>query len=152
MSRIEVPLLDKIIRATGDIVLRAEVDLLVRTNTQNWEPVAFRVDSGTEMTSMAVRRAQMLDVPFPRRAVHGVRFGQAGHEVRSGVLRVQVVGMDSTEYIIPCYFLGDPAASPATMPISLLGLTGVVDKLRLTFDGKPGRAGAPHGILVVERQ
>jgi hypothetical protein len=64
--------------------------------------------------------------------------------------------MDATEYVIPCYFLGDPRnpvspAPAATASRNLLGLTGVVDKLRLSFDGKAGSAAAPHGKQVVEK-
>lgn len=52
-SRLEVPLLSKKIWATGDLVLRAELDLLIRNENGVWRPETFRVDSATEMTSMA---------------------------------------------------------------------------------------------------
>jgi hypothetical protein len=157
VSRLEVPLLGKTVRATGDILLRAELDLRIKTNTQSWEQVVFLVDSGTEMTSMPAAQARLLDIPLPVRPVVGLRYAQTGLDVRAGVIRVQVVGMDATEYVIPCYFLGDPSnpVSPtpaATALRNLLGLTGVVDKLRLSFDGKAVSAAAPHGKLVVEKQ
>ena len=53
MSRLELPLLSKKVWATGDLVLRAELDLLIRDDNGVWRPETFRVDSGTEMTSMA---------------------------------------------------------------------------------------------------
>ncbi len=64
--------------------------------------------------------------------------------------------MDPVEHVIPCHFLGDPDAPPlgtvaATFPRSLLGLTGVVDKLRIVTDGTPVPPHAPHGNLIVER-
>jgi hypothetical protein len=101
MSRLVVPLLSKKVWATGDLVLRAELDLLIRDENGIWRPETFRVDSGTEMTSMAAARARALDLPIPRKPVlldvSGVR-----REVRSGIIRVQVVGMDGTEHFFPC--------------------------------------------------
>ena len=58
--------------------------------------------------------------------------------------------MDPTEYVFPCYFVGDPNV-PVTDPKYLLGLTGVIDQIRLTFDG-PSPPLAPHGILIVEKR
>ena len=59
--------------------------------------------------------------------------------------------MDPTEYVFPCYFLGDPDTPPPATAKSLLGLTGVIDQIRLTFDGV-SLPGAPHGILIVEKR
>jgi hypothetical protein len=157
VPHLEIPLLGKTLRTTGDILLRAELDLLIKTNAQTWEQVVFLVDSGTEMTTMPVAQAQLLDIPLPVNAVPGLKHTQTGQEIRAGVLRVQVVGMEGTEYVFPCYFLGDPkrparAAQAVTAPRNLLGLTGVVDKLRISFDGRPAGSAAPHGNLVVETQ
>ena len=152
--RLEVPLLGKTVRATGDILLRAELDLLIQTTARTWEQVVFLVDSGSEMTTMPAAQARLLDIPLPVNPVPGLLHAQTGLEVRAGVIRVQVVGMDGTEYVFPCYFLGDPnkqAARPATASRNLVGLTGVVDKVRLSFDGKAAPA-APYGNLVVEKQ
>jgi hypothetical protein len=82
--------------------------------------------------------------------ISGVR-----REVRAGLLRVQITGMNATEYVFPCYFVGDPDApidpnQPPRLPRSLLGLTGVVDKIRFIFDGTAA-VGFPHGMLVVEK-
>jgi hypothetical protein len=152
--RLEIPLLGKTVRTTGDILLRAELDLLIQTTARTWEQVIFLVDSGTEMTTMPAAQARLLDIPLPVNPVPGLLHAQTGLEVRAGVIRVQVVGMDGTEYVFPCYFLGDPnkqAARPATASRNLVGLTGVVDKVRLSFDGKATPA-APYGNLVVEKQ
>jgi hypothetical protein len=154
-SRLEVPLLGRTLRATGDILLRAELDLLIKTSAQTWEQVVFLVDSGTEMTTMPAAQAQLLDIPLPVNPVPGLTHAQTGLEIRAGVLRVQVPGLDGTEYAFPCYFLGDPnkhAAPGATAPRNLLGLSGVVDQVRLSFDGKSAVAAAPYGNLVVEKQ
>ena len=110
MSRLELPLLSKKVWATGDLVLRAELDLLIRDDNGVWRPETFRVDSGTEMTSMAATRARALDLPMPRNpivlAVNGIR-----RTVRPGLIRARVVGMDDTEYTLPCFFLGNPDAT-----------------------------------------
>ena len=98
MSRLELPVLTKKLWATGDLVLRANLDLLIRDVNSVWKPETFRVDSGTEMTSMGAARAKALDLPTARDAI----------------------------------------------------LTGVVDKLRIVFDGKR-TASFPHGVLVVEK-
>ncbi len=63
--------------------------------------------------------------------------------------------MDATEYVFPCFFLGDPntplhAYTRQTLPRNLLGLSGVVDKLRITYDGTPAPRAA-YGNLIVEK-
>jgi hypothetical protein len=154
MTRLEVPLLDKKIWTTGDILLRAELDLLIRDNHGVLRPETFRVDSGTEMTSMAAARAKALDLPMPQNAIF-LDIGGTRREVGPGLLRAQVDGMDGTEHVFPCYFLGDPDAAPdpnqpPVLARNLLGLTGVVDKLRISFDGTRSPH-ARHGIMVVEK-
>jgi hypothetical protein len=67
MARLEIPLLSKKVWATGDLVLRAKLDVLVRDENGVWRPETFRVDFGTEMTSMAAVRARALDPPNRRR-------------------------------------------------------------------------------------
>ena len=40
---------------------------------------------------------------------------------------------------------------PVANSTNLLGLTGVIDQIRITFDG-PTSLQAPHGVLVVEKR
>jgi len=155
MSRLERPLLAKTIALTGDIALRAELTLRIKTNAQSWEPVIFLVDPGTEMTTLPAARAKQLAISFPQKPVP--RLGITGKtiEVRAGLIRARVDGMDPTEYVFPCYFIGDPDAPfdpnrPPKFPRSLLGLSGVVDKIRFLFDGTR-TATAPQGLMVVEK-
>ncbi len=61
--------------------------------------VRFRVDSGTEMTTMLVEDAKDLDLPIPKRPVRGLTLH--GLEVRSGLLGARIVGMDAAEYVFP---------------------------------------------------
>jgi hypothetical protein len=85
---------------------------------------------------------------MPRQPVAGLHI--RGLEVRSGLLRARIPGMDATEYVFPYYFLGDPNTSVAPSR-KLLGLTGVINQIRLTFDGTTSLV-APHGVLLVERK
>jgi hypothetical protein len=154
MPRLEIPLLSKKVWATGEVLIRAEIELLIRDGGGVLRPETFRVDSGTEMTSMAAARARVLNLPMPQHHVV-LEINGFKHEVRAGLIRAQVAGIDGAELVFPCYFLGSPnsALGPSPLPIfarNLLGLTGVVDKLRIHFDGTPSPS-ARHGYLVVEK-
>ena len=101
MSRLERPLLAKAIPLTGDIALRAEVTLRIKTNSQSWEPVNFLVDPGTEMTTLPAARAKQLGIPFPQKPVPRLGITGKSAEVRAGLIRARVDGMDPTEYVFP---------------------------------------------------
>ncbi len=154
MSRLEVPLRDRKLWATGDVLLRAELDLLLKDNAGQWKADTFLVDSGTEMTTMPAWLAKKMDLPMPRKAATGAIHKQTGLEIRAGLLRARIIGLDGTEFTFPCFFLGDPGAPPsgsqaATPPRKLLGLSGVVDKMRILFDGTPTPS-ARYGNLILE--
>ena len=160
MSRLEKPLDHTILYATGDLLLRAEVDIHLKDNAGNWQQQTFRVDSGSDISAMPAWRAKALGLPIPQAGTLlpvNTAYGQVTMMVRSGLLRMKVEGMDQTEYVIPCHFRGDPDTSPdpsvsaAMLPRNLLGLSGVVDKLRITTDGKPVSAAAPYGLLIIEK-
>jgi hypothetical protein len=108
MSRLEVPLLDRKLWATGDVLVRAELNLFLKDSQGNWQQETFRVDSGSEMSTMPAYRARQLGLPIPQKAAPGATHTQTGLAIRSGYLRVKVVGMDPNEYAVPCFFLGDP--------------------------------------------
>jgi endonuclease YncB( thermonuclease family) len=142
MARLEIPLRYRILYASGDVLLRAEI-AQIKSRRGMWHQELFRVDPGSEMTTMFAALAKKLHVPMPQHAVANAVHGQTGLESRSGVLRVRIVGMDATEYALPCFFLGDPdAAVPSgqspTTARKLLGISGVVNHLRICFDGAPG--------------
>jgi hypothetical protein len=143
MSRLEVPLQHRTLRATGDTVLWADLVLSIKTNRSTWEELAFRVDSGTEMTTMPAFEATKLDLPIPKNPVSRLLLN--GQEVRSGFVRVRIVGMVPTEFV----FLGDPNVQPPTQARNLLGLTGVISQIRLTFDGR-STVHSARGLLIVE--
>jgi hypothetical protein len=52
---------------------------------------------------------------------------------------------------LPCYFLGDPNLAPHSPARNLLGLTGVINQIRLFFDGTTSEQ-APWGMLVEEKR
>jgi hypothetical protein len=160
VSRLEKPLGHDILWATGDLLLRAELDLHLRDATGNWHQQPFRYDSGADITAMPAWRAKALGLPMPLAGILlpvNTAVGQVTMMVRSGLLRIRVEGMDQTEYLIPCHFRGDPDTPPdpsissALLPRNLLGLSGVVDKLRITTDGKPVSPAAPYGLLIMEK-
>src|ERR1700679_1005980 len=114
MSRLEVPLGYRKLRATGDTVLWADLVLSLKTKGGAGEEIPFRVDSATEMTTMLAVDAGKLDLPIPKTPVSGLAL--YGQEVRPGLLRARIVGMDPTEFVFPCYFIGDPNALPPAQP------------------------------------
>ena len=154
MSRLEVPLRDRKLQATGDILLRAEMDLLLKDNSGRWKADTFLVNSGTEMTTMPAWPAKQRDLPMPRKAVTRAIHRQTGLEIRAGLLRAKIVGLNGGEFTFPCFFLGDPDVPPSVTqatipPRKLLGLSVVVDKVRFLFDGTPTTS-ALYGNLILE--
>jgi hypothetical protein len=154
MSRVELPLRDRELWATGDVLLWAEVRLFLKDNAGGWRPTNFLVDSGSEMTTMPAWFAKQRDLPMPRKAAAGAVHRQTGLEIRAGLLRTRIAGLDGTDFTFPCFFLGDPDIAPAgskggNVPRNLLGLSGVVDKLRIIFDGSLTPS-AVYGKLILE--
>jgi hypothetical protein len=149
MSRLERPLVGRTLRTTGNVVLRAPLILELKTNAGTWYDATFLVDTGTEMTTVPAFDAEVWDIPIPLRPVPSLNLN--GHEVRAGLLRARIVGMDPTEYVFPCYFLGDPNRPPPAPSKNLLGLSGVINQLRLSFDGTSS-LGAPWGVFVIEQK
>ncbi len=156
MSRLLHPLDYLILWSTGDLIVRAELDLLLKDSLGNWHARTFRVDSASDMTTMPAHDAARIGLSVPSNLAP-LKHEQTDLEVRSGYLKCQVVGMDQTEYVFPCFFLGDPGLPPdpktpaGKLPRYLFGLSGVIDQIRISLDGEPG-PGAPHGHLIVEKK
>ena len=154
MSRLEIPISGQNLFSTGDVKLLIEMSLALKDHTGRWHRRTFRVDTGTEVTTFPAFDARRLGLPMPAQANRGAIHAQTGLEVRSGVLRFRIEGMDPTEYVIACVFLGDPAAPPGLSPPAararpLLQPSQLLDQLRFTLDKNP-LAGLPYGELVVE--
>jgi hypothetical protein len=65
MSRLEQPLNYQILWGTGDLILRAELDLLLKDVNGNWYAKSFRVDTASDMTAMPAYYAHRLGLPIP---------------------------------------------------------------------------------------
>jgi hypothetical protein len=83
MSRLETPLRHLILWSTGDLVLRADLDLLLKDHLGHWHPKTFRMDSASDMTTLAAYDAQQMGLPLPQRP-SPLTHAQTGLEVRSG--------------------------------------------------------------------
>jgi hypothetical protein len=156
VSRLEIPVIGKTLWNTGDIKLRVELTLLLKGNFGAWQPRRFLIDTGTEITTMPARTAKRLGLAMPQTAARGVVFRQTGLEIRSGFLRFRFPGMDQTEYVVPCFFLGNPDTPPlpgpaAMMPRKLLQPLALLGQLRFTFD-RDTRVNAPYGTLIIEKK
>ncbi len=155
MSRLAIPIRGKILWSTGDLRLWADVDLLLKDNLGNWIPNRFRVDTSTDVSTFPAFRAKRFGLPMPQHASTGATHIQTGREIRSGVLRFRIHGMDATEYAVSCLFLGDPstpaAGAPATLPRELLQPLALLDRLRFAFD-KNATVGAPYGEMTIEKK
>jgi hypothetical protein len=85
MIRLEQPLIHNILWSTGDLILRAELDLLIKNNQNNWHSMSFRVDSASDMTTMSAYDASVLGLPIPAASVASLKHEQTGLEIRSGL-------------------------------------------------------------------
>lgn len=155
MSRVAIPVEARFLFATGDLLLRAEVDLILKTGSGARVRERSLVDTGSEMTTFPAALAKTLDLPMPAKAVAGAIHAQTGSEIRSGVLRFRGEGMDQTEYVAACLFLGDPDAPSVTpaanRPRKLLPPLGLIRRLRFTFEDNRA-IGIPYGETVIEKK
>lgn len=156
MSRLEIPITGQKLWATGDIKFRADISLLLKDLSGIWWPCFFQLDSGSEITTFSAYEAKRRGLPLPLNATPGVVHVQTGLEVRSGYLRFQIIGLDSTEYVVSCLFLGDPDVSPvslqaANFPQNLLQPFALLDFLRFTIDRDPA-TGTLYGEILVEKK
>ena len=78
MSRLEVPVRDRTLYATGDILLRVELDLDIKTSSGAWKPETVLVDSGTEITTFPAWLAKREGLPMPQNPTRHVLHGQTG--------------------------------------------------------------------------
>jgi hypothetical protein len=155
MSRLIVPVLAKPLWATADVRLWITLVLSVRDGAGNYVNQEFRVDSATDITTFPAHEARRLGLVVPAMPA-AVHHPQTGLEVRAGMLRFRVDGMDQTEYAVSCLLLGDPNAGspPGTpaglLPRKLLQPLALLEKLRFTME-KDLTGQNQYGQLVVEK-
>jgi len=154
MSRLQIPIIGKVLWATGDVKLWVNVELLLKDRSGGWWPETFRMDTATDITTFPAYEAKRLDLALPAQVTPSTAHAQTGLEIRSGILLFQNVGMDQTEYAVPGIFLGDPDAPLAgpsvAQPRKLLQPLALLGPLRFTLDKDP--TGSLYGELVVEKQ
>jgi hypothetical protein len=155
LTHLEVPVRAKVLWTTGDVKLWADLDLRLRDAAVGWQDMTSRVDTATELSTMSAYTGKQLGLPMPRHAASGIAHSQTGLEVRSGYLRFQIAGMDTTEYLTSCLFLGDPDTPPtgrrARLPYNLLQPLALLHVLRFTLDSDPTGT-AMFGLLVVDKK
>jgi hypothetical protein len=155
MSRLQIPITGQMLWHTGDVRRWVEMRVALRDGAGNWRQRMFRIDSASDITTMAAHEAAKLGLPMPVRASAGAKHTQTSLEIRSGYLRFRIIGMDLTEYVTPCLFLGDPNTPPvgpaATLPSKLLQPLALLDQLRFEMKHDPSD-GTPHGMLIVEKK
>lgn len=156
MSRLEVPIQGATLWGTGDVILWVELDLLLKDGAGGFLHRSFLVDTGTQMTTFPAYEAKRAGLPIPANA-SPITHEQTGLEVRSGFLRFRVAGMDATEYVGSCLFLGDPDTPldpniVATLPRKLLQPLRLLDQLHFEFDKDAKSIGTPHGVMIVEKK
>jgi hypothetical protein len=154
MSRLEVPIRGQTLWMTGDVILWAQLDLLLKDGAGAFLGYTFLVDTGTQITTFPAFEAKQAGLPIPAN-VSPLRHRQTGLEVRSGLLRFRVAGMDATEYVGPCLFLGDPnipLRTVTTLSCQLLQPLSLLNQLHFDFDKDAKSIGTPHGIMTVEKK
>jgi len=155
LTHLEIPVRAKVLWTTGDTKLWTDLDLRLRDAAGGWQDVTFRVDTATDLSTMSAVTGKQLGLPMPRNSASGIAHTQTGLEVRPGYLRFQIAGLDATEYLTPCYFLGDPDTPPTgpagKLPHNLLQPLALLNELRFTFDSDPTGT-SPYGLLVVDKK
>ncbi len=155
MSRLTIPIVGKKLWATGDVRLWVEILLRLKDRAGVWKKAFFRVDTGADVTTFPAYQARLLQLPMPTQPSRGAKHNQTGLEIRSGLLRFQIVGMDPTEYTVPCFFLGDPnqlpGGNPGNQPAALLQPFALLDQLRFHFE-KNATVAAPYGEMIIEKK
>jgi hypothetical protein len=122
--------------------------LEIRTRRHEFRTVDFLLDSGANVTAIPTSAARDWDIPFSHKAIElevRTALGRARQVVHPGDITVRVPGLEGREFIWPCHFV-EHAGSP---PSPVLGLAGVLQDLRIIFDGTYSQD-APYGSLILE--
>jgi hypothetical protein len=61
---VHIPLLRK--RALGLFVYELEAEIAVRTSRHAFQPLTFRIDTGTDFTTIPIALARQLGIPYAR--------------------------------------------------------------------------------------
>jgi hypothetical protein len=122
----------------------------IRTRHQEFKPLVFQVDSGTNVTSIPIVTAQQVGLLIPQKIVEldvQTAVGKVRQRIHPGYIAVRISGLEGRTYIWPCHFVeheGNP-------PQALLGLSGVIDDLDIGFTGDYALE-ARYGWLVLKER
>jgi hypothetical protein len=133
---------------TGFTALQARLLLEVRNRFHQFEPIPFIVDPGSNITTIPLQIAQECQLSLPARTfVLEVQTsgGLVRQRLRPDKITVRIPTLAARDFYWPCHFVEEEGAKlkPA------LGLAGILDDLRLIFDGAYSLE-APHGCLIIE--
>jgi hypothetical protein len=135
---------------TGARVIQAKLKLLIQTSKPGFALVDFIVDPGCGITSLPRIVAEQRGIPVPSDVnikTINIRTaaGSSKQRVRLGKIGVRVPALASRTFFWGCHFV-EPPHSPH---MALLGLKGVLNDLRLIFDGTYAIEN-PYGVLILE--
>jgi hypothetical protein len=136
--------------STGARVIQAKLELFVQTSRPGFASIGFIVDTGCGIASMPSIVAEERGIPLPgkneiTRINVRTSTGTSLQRVRLGKIGVRVPGLASKTFSWGCHFVEPPHAPYQP----LLGLEGVLNDLRLIFDGTHSQE-YPYGVLIVE--
>jgi hypothetical protein len=145
---VRIPLESYRVPGIAQPFLRAMLTLWVRTQTRQFADLRVRVDSGAAITTVSLGPAQGLGLLIPKKTVEfqvETATGKARQVRHPGRITVRLAEFPGREFNWPCHFLEHQGVPP--QPV--LGLTGVLDDLRICLDGSYTLE-APYGSLVLE--
>ncbi len=148
-DRLRIPLTGRSIK-TGARIIQARFGLLIQNSQPGLVPVDFIVDPGCGISTMPrlVAEENGILIP-PRKTIKQISVrsstGSSLQRVRLGKIGVRVPGFSSRIFFWNCHFVEPPHAPY----MSLLGLEGVLNDLRLIFDGTYSMEN-PYGQLILE--
>jgi hypothetical protein len=135
-----------------DVRLWVCKDLRFEDHLDAYQPIPFRIDTGSTHTTMAMSLALENEITIPRRrSVASARTagGRRSDVTAEGSLLVKFVGLEAHPFVIPCVFVED---RPTDLP-GLLGLNALQTErgpyLRFTLDGTP-QPDMPQGCVVID--
>ena len=134
--------------ATGIRGLQAPLRLEIRTRHHDFRTVDFLMDSGAKVTSISAAAARDWHIPFSQKAIElelRTVLGRVRQRVHPGQITVRIPGLEGREFTWPCHFV-EHKGSP---PPQVLGLAGILQDLRIIFDGAHTQD-APYGCLILE--
>ncbi len=131
-------------------LLRAVVPLAIRVAPNRFKERNFVVDCASAMTTIAVLNAHRPHLPVSYRSIHLKVETATGPVIQirhPGRIQGRVLGLPGWDFDWPCHFVEHTGPPPK----AVIGLTGVLDDLRITFDGAYAQE-APYGWLILERR